>query len=75
MTVRWEDFAIEDPPVVSDAQVLEVERAIGRRLPQDYLAVVRVNQERTPEPGCFDLVDGDRSSINSLLVFEEGHSD
>ena len=75
MTVRWEDLAIENPPAVSDAQVLEVERAIGRRLPQDYLAGVRVNQGRTPEPGCFDLADGDRSSINSLLVFEEGHSD
>ena len=75
MTVQWEDYVIENPPAVSDAQVHEVEWAIGRRLPQDYLRVARLNQGRTPEPGCFDLADGDRSCINSLLVFEEGHSD
>lgn len=74
MTVRWQDFLISNPPPVSDKQVREVEQAIGWRLPEDYLTVVRVNQGRFPKPNAFDLADGDGSAINYLLAFEGGIS-
>ena len=73
MTIQWRDRVIENPRPVSDEQVDEVEPAIGWRLPQDYLQVVRVNQGRKPQPDGFDLADGDSTVISCLLVFEEQH--
>ena len=72
MTIQWGDRVIENPPAVSDEQVHEVEQAIGRPLPQDYLRVARVNQGRKPQPDYFDTTDGG-SVISCLLVFEKDH--
>lgn len=70
VTVSWSDFEIERPPVAGPDKVGEAERALGVKLPADFLAVATIHQGALPEPSSFDIPDSTSSAINYLLHFE-----
>lgn len=70
MTAEWTDWILTPAPEVDDETLAAVQAELGVRLPDDYLAVVRHNQGRTPEPSVVPLPDGTETILDHLLIFE-----
>lgn len=64
--VKWEYYLWDDDRPASEADIKQVEGELGVRLPADYVAVVRSQQGKTPDPYRFDFVEGGRETGSSM---------
>ena len=68
MSIEWEFYLWDKEVTATDAEINLVETELGIKFPEDFLAVAKYHQGKTPEP-CEFTVGSCSDVFNHLLHF------